>query len=238
MEHNHFIAIRPDTKVSDLIDRYPMMILMLEHLNINLGLHDKDVNELCAEHEIPVSLFQVIGNLFNGAYPDSHQINSGSDIDLILMYLENSHKHYVTEKFPLLTSYIAEIVKVNPHPEIELLKKFFDDYLDEVGEHLEYENSIVFPYVKWLLKKDIDPKLDKNDRYSISEYRGHHDDIEEKLTDLKKLLISYLPPHNDMKIRRRLLLTLNELEFDLHIHSLIEEVLLIPIVEKLEKSLT
>ena len=71
--------------------------------------------------------------------------------------------------------------------------------------------------------------------YSVTEYREHHNDIEEKLTDLNNLLIKYIPQQNDQQIRRQLLLSLFELEYDLNIHSRIEETILIPMVEKMEQ---
>lgn len=72
--------------------------------------------------------------------------------------------------------------------------------------------------------------------YSVTDYREHHSDIEEKLTDLKNLLIKYLPIRDDQQLRRRLLFNLFELEFDLAIHSEIEENMLIPLVEHMEKT--
>ena len=77
----------------------------------------------------------------------------------------------------------------------------------------------------------------KVEEYSVKEYRLHHDDIEEKLNDLKNLLIKYLPQKNDQQIRRKLLFSLFEVEYDLNIHSQIEDTILIPLVEKMEKHL-
>ncbi len=229
------LLIKPDSKASDIIEHNPLLLLLFEHLKIPLGFHEKTVEQLCSDYTIELRLFLVIANLFNGFNPHLSEVDSLKDIRLIISYLENNHKHYTTEKFPLLTSYISEITKLNSHPEIELLKRFFDEYLDEVAEHLKYENNIVFPYVLNLAYPTKDEAISEGNKYSMAEYRSHHDDIEEKLTDLKNLLIRYLPPDKDMQVRRRLILTLNELEFDLHIHSLIEESVLTPIVEKLEQ---
>lgn len=235
MEHAYLI--RSYSKVSDVIDRNPLLLLMLEHLNIPLGLHEKTVEQLCNEFNIETTLFLVIANLFLDRIPDSPQIEGIHDITHIIKYLENSHKHYISEKFPLLTSYITEISRINTHPETELLKRFYNDYLVEVTEHLKYENDIVFPYVMSLIADNRQSGLQLGNNYTMAEYSSHHDDIEEKLTDLKNLLIRYLPIEQDMITRRKLLLTLYELEFDLHIHSLIEEIILIPIVERLEHSI-
>jgi regulator of cell morphogenesis and NO signaling len=230
-------VIKHDMKVSELVEQNPYLLLMLEHLEIPLGLQDKTIDEVCSDHGMSARLFIVLANLFNGHEPDRVQITNSSDIKKIVDYLVNSHKHYLHEKFPLMTTFIEQIVEVNTNPEISLLRKFFEDYYNEVVEHLDYEHNVVFPYVT-----SLDQQVNQGNvsaarhEYSIADYQGHHDDIEEKLTDLKNLLVKYLPPHEDTQARRKLLLVLNELEFDLHIHSLIEEAILIPLVEEMEKS--
>lgn len=233
----HALIIRSDSKVSDLIEHNPRLLLMLENWNIPLGLHEKSVEQLCIEFEIENTLFLAIASLYLDIIPDTSQVNKINDIVHVLTFLENSHKHYMNEKFPLLSSYITEISNINKHPETELLNRFYNDYLEEVTEHLKYENTIVFPYVMSLLTYNEPSDKVSGEHYSMADYSSHHDDIEEKLADLKNLLIRYLPPDKDMPYRRRLLLTLYELEFDLHIHSLIEEMILIPIVERLEHSI-
>ena len=80
-------------------------------------------------------------------------------------------------------------------------------------------------------------EIDINNDYSVIQYKDHHDDIEEKLNDLKNLLIKYLPINQDQIVRRKLLFLLSELEFDLKIHSDIEELILIPLTMRLEKKL-
>lgn len=232
------LKIKADTKASEVIDINPSMLLMFEYLAIPLGLQDKNMEQIAAESGINLLLFLVIANFYNGNYPEQAAIESIDDLKLIIKFLENSHKHYVNEKFPLLTSYIREISKVNKNPEISLLEGFFDKYLEEVAIHLKYENSVVFPYVISLMNEESESERLPNSTYSMSEYIKHHDDIEEKLIDLKNLLVRYLPTDNDVQLRRRLLITLKELETDLHIHSMIEEKLLIPVVQRIEKAIT
>lgn len=114
-----------------------------------------------------------------------------------------------------------------------MVDKFFNDYFIEVKEHLNYENEVVFPYALDLINKNIKQK-NKSDSFNVLVYKEHHDDIEEKLADLKNLLIKYLPQENDQQLRRNLLFCLFELELDLNIHSQIEDLILIPLLEKIE----
>lgn len=230
------VFVSLEMKTSDIIINNPYLILMFEHFEINLEVHEKTIAQLCNENNISPSLFLCIANLFNGYKPNTNNEYISKDIQSIIKYLGNSHNYYIKEIYPRIQEYIKEIYKINSHPEILMIEKFFDNYFEEVNEHLEYENKVVFPYVL-----NLDAQLThKNGNYtvqsySVTEYREHHNDIEEKLTDLKNLLIKYLPIENDQQLRRKLLFCLFELEYDLNIHSLIEDTILIPLVEKMEK---
>ena len=120
---------------------------------------------------------------------------------------------------------------------ISQVKYKFQIFILLIINHLNYENDVVFPYIE----RTID-LFESNDSknisdYSVLDYKDNHFDIEDKLADLKNLLIKYLPINNDQQIRRKLLFELFEFESDLNIHSTIEETVLIPIVEKMENVL-
>lgn len=225
-----------EMKIADIIPGNPYLLLMLEHLAIDLEVRDKTIEQICGENDINTELFLTIANLFNGFDTPSVSEYSSGNIKTIIRYLENSHQYYLKEKYPQIRLYIEDINKKNNHAEILMLGKFFDKYFSEVAAHLDYENAVVFPYVlnldNLLTSKDAGNYLSN---YSVTEYREHHDDIEEKLNDLKSLLIKYMPQKNDRQERRKLLLCLFELEYDLNIHSRIEESILIPLVEKMEQ---
>jgi regulator of cell morphogenesis and NO signaling len=55
------------------------------------------------------------------------------------------------------------------------------------------------------------------------------------LHDLKNLLLKYVKIDNDLDLRRKLFFALYELEYDLFVHSLIEETILIPSGVNIEK---
>ena len=73
------------------------------------------------------------------------------------------------------------------------------------------------------------------ENYSVIDYREHHDDIQEKLDDVKKLLIEHLPQKADNNLRRKIIFALFDLDADLQTHSKIENEILIPQVEQFEK---
>ena len=230
------IFVAPEMKVSDIIISNPYLILVLEHLEINMEVREKTIGQVCSENNISTDLFLVIANLFSGFKPPPVTEYSHNDILTIIKYLKSCHQYYLEDKFPEIHKYIEVINRTNDHSEISMIRKFFDKYFKEVVEHLDYENDVVFPYVLGLndMLMSGSQSVQKSS-YSVTEYREHHNDIEEKLNDLNNLLIKYIPQKNDRQPRRKLILCLFELEYDLKIHSLIEETVLIPMVETMEQ---
>lgn len=220
-------------KISDIINENPYIILMLEHFGIYMGVQEKTVQQICHEKDINTELFITIANLFNGVNISLISEYSNKDIGNIIKYLQNCHLYYIEEKYPQISNYIK---KIDKNSETIMIEKFFEKYFKEVNEHLEYENKVVFPYIlnlNEILSQQNTQNIIIN--YSVIEYKEHHNDIEEKLNDLKNILIKYIPVQNHQQIRRKLLLSLFELEYDLNIHSRIEDAILIPLVEKMEK---
>ncbi len=230
--------ISSDMKVSDIILGNPYFMLLLEHFSIDVPLLEKSVQEICIENEINVELFLIFANLYNGVKYDSKAVYDIAGIPTIINYLKSSHRYYLEDIYPNIKEIIRQMNAVNDLKEMALVGRFFEEYFNEVSEHLSYENDIVFPYIIALNNQisNSNPVFDPQN-YSVSNYKAHHNDIEEKLNDLKNLLIKYLPLKNDRAIRRKLLFSLSELEYDLNIHSQIEDMILIPLVGKMESFL-
>lgn len=146
-------------------------------------------------------------------------------------FLKKSHSFYIEDKYPELKYYLEKIKNVHSSRDFQLIEQFFNDYFEEVLEHLKYEDEIAFPYFYCLERKDNNVLLKS---FSVKEYRNHHTDIETKLTDLKNLFLKHIKIKSDLNIKRKFLNTLFGLEFDLKIHSVIEEKVLIPLIERIE----
>ena len=232
------INLTPDFKMSDVILNNPYLLLLLEHFGIEVPLQGRALSEVCKQNKVNIELFLTFANLYNDVHYTPKTPLTINDTLSIIDYLKNSHKFYSEEIYPNILSTIKQMAEVNDHKEMALVSKFFVDYFNEVREHLNYENTVVFPYILHLYKQIKDTsQTGEQTQYSVMEYKEHHNDIEEKLNDLKNLLIKYLPQKNDQTIRRKLLFLLSELEYDLNIHSKIEDMILIPLVSEMESNL-
>ena len=232
------LYITPDLNIAEVVLDNPHLILLLEHFGIYVPLEEKTVREICTDNNLNIDVFLAFANLYNGVSYTTPVHFSFDQILPIIRFLKSSHKYYKEDKYPEIRLIIKQMYDNGNQKEIALLEKFCNDYFKELTQHLDYEDEVAFPYMNSLYahiqsKKQFNAPV----TYSVSDYKEHHDDIEEKLIDLKNLLIKYLPQKNDHQKRRKLFFNLFELEFDLNIHATIEEMILIPMVEQMEQSL-
>ena len=66
-------------------------------------------------------------------------------------------------------------------------------------------------------------------------FEENHNNIDEKLNDLRNIVMKYLPPVCDTVAAIRALSRLCTLEADLEKHTMIENSILIPMVNRLEE---
>jgi regulator of cell morphogenesis and NO signaling len=90
-------------------------------------------------------------------------------------------------------------------------------------------------HLKRRLYQIILPKK-SNNKLSEKEQEDHNQ-LEEKLFDLKNLIIKFLPPVKRKDILENLLIELFRLEDDLEDHSRIEEKVLLPKIIHLEQTI-
>ena len=229
--------IHPNDKIAEAIISNPFLMLLLEHFEIKIPVHDLKIRQLCEINGINEELFIAFAKLYNGSRSISELKLSEDDALTIVRFLRASHSFYSDQIYPEIMELIEQMKKLNDHKEMKLVSLFFSDYFNEVTEHLDYENRVFHPYVMHLAENLKGKRHNLAENYSTDDYKDHHDDIEEKLNDLRNLLVKYLPVKGDYKVRRKLLFLLSELEYDLKIHSDIEELILIPLTVRLEKKL-
>lgn len=230
--------LKPESKLADMVYNNPSLLYVLEYFEVDYILQDKTVAEFCAEHNIDANLFTTVSNIYNGFVAESKLEFGVENIPLIIKFLHNTHAYYLNEKYPEIRNFIDELRKVNSSTEIGIVEKFFTEYYAEVNEHLDYEDRVAFPYINALYNKYIGTDSEPLDTsFSAKVYRKHHTDINYKLDELKSLLIKYISVREDRQIRRRLLLSLCDVESNLYAHSVIEEQILMPLVMKVERNL-
>ena len=220
-------------KVAELLTSDGNLLSILQRLEIKLGFGEATVAEICERYNISAELFLIICNIysFSDYVPQVNNLGE-SDIRSITAYLKASHRYYSGVCFPAIHNSIHSLVKKLDEVSRKLIDKFYDDYDNEVTSHFRYEEEIVFPYIESLTSGGVEER----GCYCISQFGHNHSNINEKLNDLKNIIIKYLGEEYSSPLRFELLADIYRIEKDLQKHSLIENRLLVPLVEKLEKS--
>ena len=218
------------TKMAELVISNPKLMLTLSRFGIELGFGDHNVKEVCEKANVNSTFFLLICNLYSNPdfIPTSDDIDS-VDVKTILSYLSVSHRYYVEERIPHIEHHLNRIIEACPERFGNTLQRFFKEYKREVANHFKYEEETVFPYINSL----CDNTQEK--QFSIHEFESNHSNIEDKLDDLMNILIKYLPADIFPKERIEISLDIMDLSSDLNCHTLVEERVLVPFVESLER---
>lgn len=224
-----FIVFNEKMKMAELLLVNNRLMFVLPRFGIEFGFGEKSVAEVCSEHDISVQLFLLICNVYTHStfLPSEDSLHS-FDLSDLLVYLHNSHNDYLKTLIPSLKRKVM-LVANGCGAKGLVLRRFFDEYINEVMKHFSYEEKTVFPYIEKLLTEG------KQKGFNIAVYEKNHTDIEDKLTELKNILIKYVPQVS-LAEQREALLDLFLFEDDLDHHSLIENRIVVPLVSEIEKT--
>ena len=216
-------------KMADLVEANYHLLAVLTRFGIEGGFGERTVREICEKNRLDPDTFVLICNVFSDKfYQPSEEILRDGHIDDILRYLHQSHDYYTSNALVLLASTIEDLIKPCADAQKKVIWQFFADYKSELDKHFAYEEGEVIPYVQNLLLGKRNPS------YSIDRFEENHSNIEEKLSDLKSLILKSLPSVCDDRLRVRLLNYIFALQNDLDSHTAIEDNILVPMVRLIE----
>jgi regulator of cell morphogenesis and NO signaling len=160
---------------------------------------------------------------------------------MVIEYLVKTHQYYKDFLIPENDRLIELFLSASPdqNTENELVRKFYAKFKEEFVIHINFEEREMFPYILELNRVIENPMSgelfkQKYPEYSISGFEKEHSAMDDKMDDLKNIIIKYLPPNYDQNRGNAFLANLFLFEKDLKNHSRIEDHILIPKVKQLE----
>lgn len=221
-------------KVFKLIHQNYDLLPVINRFGIKLGLKEKTVEALCREKNINPDFFLAIINTFtNEEYFPEDELITFSPLEII-EYLKRTHKYYINYVLPKLNTQLDQLIasSTSGNQELLMVTQFYKQYTKELIEHIDHEEKTVFPYIEKMItyKKSEGP-------FSIHSFEDEHTDVDEKLNDLKNLVIKYLNPDYDENLCNEFLITLFRFEKDLNDHARIEDVILLNQATAIENKL-
>ncbi|MBR1574983.1 MAG: helix-turn-helix transcriptional regulator [Bacteroidales bacterium] len=219
----------PQTKVADMLDCNNYLIDVLSRLGIRLGFGESTIEEASIRSGLDPATVCLICNVytFDDYAPDAETLSKGRITDVV-KYIRNSHRNYLTRELAWLQDALCQLILSFSEKQQKVIWRFFNEYKAELEKHFAYEEDKVLPYIQDLLfGRDTHG-------FTISEFAQNHSNIEEKLSDLKNLVMKTLPDSGDPALREHILRFLFYLQNDLARHTFVEDRILTPMAWYIE----
>ncbi|MDE7403416.1 MAG: LuxR C-terminal-related transcriptional regulator [Muribaculaceae bacterium] len=211
----------------DLLRDNAMLLPALSRFDIPFGFGEASVAEVCRNHNVDCPTFISVCNLLSGYRYERDAIS----LPALMGYLRRAHTSFLNIELPKIRYNLIEATAGQEDDEVaKLLIKFFDDYVEEVRRHMEYENEVIFTYIDRLLVGEA------TGEFRISDYSESHSDTVEKLNQLKEMFISQYSRKDNMKLSSALF-DIIVCGRDMMSHFEVETQLLIPCVMRIESQL-
>lgn len=160
-------------------------------------------------------------------------------METLLHYIVDQHHHYVRSMAPVIAQHITKVARVHGerHPETIRVAHLFDKVREDLEEHLEKEEQILFPYIRTLIHSDGVPQdapfasVAMPVRNMMIEHEMAGDDMEQ----IRILTHDFAPPADACTTYRIAYQELEAFEQDLHKHVHLENNILFPKAIKLEQ---
>jgi regulator of cell morphogenesis and NO signaling len=211
----------------ELIDDNPFLLLIMRRFGISLGFGDGSIAKVCNMQGVHCNTFLAVANFISGKPYDTKDISLRALMDC----LRSAHTYFLNFFLPNIRKKLIEVLGYEDDNSLSmLLLRYFDNYVEEVSSHMDFENDIVFNSVQSLLDGNLPEK------FNIAAFSAKHVGMSSKIKELKDIIIRYFPQKNS-DLLNEILLQLIDCEKDLESHCQIEDRLFIPEVKKLELSM-
>ena len=216
-----------DKMISLIRDNYDLL-QMLGSFGISLGFGDKTVKEICENNNVDTYTFLAVVNFTINGYGDFGADDKLS-VPTLLRYLEACHAYFLDFQLPYIRRELQESLDERESL-AKLILRFYDEYAHEIRRHMNYEQKTLFPYVESLIEGH------PINNYNVDTFSKHHSATDNKLRELKLLIIKYLPLdglHNN-----QLTATLHDIyenEAWLRQHAMVEDDIFVPAIRRLEQ---
>lgn len=252
-------------RMSDLIADDYRLLQVMSRFGLPLGFGDRTVQQVCDLHGVDAPTFLAVANFMQEEDEQVHTDVASLSIPCMMDYLKRAHSYYLDFCLPTIRRMLIEAINSPANHQVAfLIQKFFDEYVAEVREHMEFEDRHEFHYVNNLMQGNVEAAeritheacpmkalMRKNAEgepvsvYHTGEHsnillftRQHalqHKQIDSKLAELKNIIIKYYPASQENHLLNAVLFNIFISEEDLSLHCRIEDCLFVPAVRLLEK---
>ncbi len=195
----------------------------------------RTIDEVCEQKNIFVE--ELMDNLVKVSKLDDQSVTDFQSwpLDTLADYIENKHHKYILEKTPALRQYFDKLCKVHGshHPELFEINEQFNASANELADHMQKEEIILFPYIRNMVEAQKNHDNAARPGFGtiqnpIQMMMEEHNVEGERFRKMSSLSEGYNPPADACSTYRVAYAMLKEFEDDLHLHIHLENNILFP----------
>ena len=237
------MAISAETTVRDIATNQPASIRVFERFGIDYCCGGrKPLDQAC--NELQLSVEQVIEKLeeASGAPANDETSWQTAPLSRLIQHIVRKHHTFVRHEVPRLRA-LADKVRSRHganHPELVEIEALFGEVATELTTHMLKEEQILFPYIarmEHMLAAGVEAErpyfvtVDNPVRTMVQE----HENAGALLASIRRLSKNFEPPMGACPSYIGLYHGLEEFERDLHMHVHLENNILFPRAQELER---
>ncbi len=197
----------------------------------------KILSDVCKEKKIRVS--KITNDIEKLNSTKNEKNYNKMSVNALIKHIIETHHKYVKEKIPTIKDFAKKVSKVHGknYPETNLIYHLFLRLSDELLDHMNKEEEILFPKIKIL----VDKTYSKSVFFSygtisnpIKMMEMEHESAKKVLKEIEELSNKYNSPPSACNTYKALYNSLKEFQDDLHIHIHLENNILFPKVMKFD----
>jgi regulator of cell morphogenesis and NO signaling len=237
------MLISADTTVRDIAMAQPASIRVFERFGIDYCCGGrKSLQQACSE--LQLSTEQVIEKLEEtaGVATEDLQAWQAAPLSRLIQHIVRKHHAYVRQEMPRLRALADKVrSKHGPaHPELIEIESLFGELAAELGTHMLKEEQVLFPYIARMehlyaagvtAERPFFVTVDNPVHSMVQE----HENAGALLASIRRLTNNFQPPAGACPSYIGLYHALAEFERDLHLHVHLENNILFPRAQSLER---
>ena len=193
----------------------------------------RTLQQACTEGELKIE--EVLSDLERTVQGKSIPIQyENMSLRQLADYIVMTHHSYVKKEIPAILGYLEKVAfkHGDRHPEMIRILELFATVKEEMGQHMQKEEQILFPRIK-----EVEQQLGEGSEIIISNtfllspismMEEEHDHAGSLLSEIRQLTNDYNPPADACTTYKLSFAALQAFELDLHQHVHLENNILFP----------
>ena len=225
--------VAKDIRKADVLKKYGIDFCCGGNKTIRQVCAEKGIDAIAVEKALQQPIQDITGN--------NHNYNEWN-IGFLADYIVNVHHSYIRKYLPEIQGYAAKVAKVHGtnHAELAQIQHLVEKVGTELTAHLKEEENVLFPLIKQIAQtENTDSQLNKANNFSavLEQLEKEHDSVGKMIDEIRKLSNGFAIPEDACTSYKLLYKMIQDFEDDLHIHIHLENNILFPKAQKLEKEL-